>query len=45
MHRNGRKNDLRKGAMKLLFKWDEVNARENLRKHKVAFEEGKNDFQ
>ena len=30
--------------MKLTFEWDEVKARENLRKHKVAFDEGKTIF-
>jgi uncharacterized DUF497 family protein len=25
--------------MKLTFEWDEVKARENLKKHKVAFDE------
>ncbi|MBU2055385.1 MAG: BrnT family toxin [Proteobacteria bacterium] len=27
--------------MKLTFGWDEVKARENLKKHKVDFDEGK----
>jgi hypothetical protein len=30
--------------MKLTFEWDEAKARENLRKHKVAFDEGKTIF-
>jgi uncharacterized DUF497 family protein len=30
--------------MKLTFEWDEVKARENIRKHKVAFDEGKTIF-
>jgi uncharacterized DUF497 family protein len=30
--------------MKLTFEWDEVKARENVRKHKVAFDEGKTIF-
>ncbi len=30
--------------MKLIFEWDEVKARENLRKHGVAFDEGKTIF-
>lgn len=30
--------------MKLTFEWDEVKARENLKKHKVAFDEGKTIF-
>ncbi len=30
--------------MKLTFEWDEVKARENLRKHKVDFDEGKTIF-
>jgi len=30
--------------MKLTFEWDEVKARENLRKHKVSFDEGKTIF-
>ena len=30
--------------MKLTFEWDEVNARENLMKHKVPFDEGKTVF-
>jgi uncharacterized protein len=30
--------------MKLIFEWDEVKEKENLRKHKVAFEEGKTIF-
>jgi hypothetical protein len=30
--------------MKLTFEWDEIKARENLKKHKVAFEEGKTIF-
>lgn len=30
--------------MKLLFEWDENKARENLRKHKVSFEEAKTVF-
>ena len=28
----------------LLFEWDEVKARENLKKHKVPFDEGKTIF-
>ena len=28
----------------LLFEWDEVKARENLKRHKVPFEEGKTIF-
>ncbi len=30
--------------MKLTFEWDEVKARENLKKHKVPFDEGKTIF-
>ncbi|HYA14129.1 MAG TPA: BrnT family toxin [Syntrophales bacterium] len=30
--------------MKLTFEWDEVKARENLKKHKVSFDEGKTIF-
>jgi uncharacterized protein len=30
--------------MKLIFEWDEIKARENLKKHKVDFEEGKTIF-
>ncbi|MBA4418842.1 MAG: hypothetical protein C0392_13185 [Syntrophus sp. (in: bacteria)] len=30
--------------MKTTFEWDEVKARENLRKHKVSFAEGKTIF-
>ena len=30
--------------MKLTFEWDEGKARENLRKHKVEFDEGKSIF-
>lgn len=30
--------------MDLIFEWDEEKARENLRKHKVSFEEGKTIF-
>lgn len=30
--------------MKLTFEWDEVKAKENLRKHEVSFEEGKTIF-
>jgi uncharacterized DUF497 family protein len=30
--------------MKLTFEWDEVKARENVRKHKVTFDEGKTIF-
>ena len=30
--------------MKVTFEWDEVKARENLRKHGVAFDEGKTIF-
>ena len=30
--------------MKLTFEWDEVKARENIRKHKVSFDEGKTIF-
>lgn len=30
--------------MKLAFEWDEAKARENLKKHKVSFEEGKTIF-
>ena len=30
--------------MKLTFEWDEVKARENLKKHKVDFYEGKTIF-
>ena len=30
--------------MKLAFEWDEAKARENLRKHKVGFDEGKTIF-
>ena len=30
--------------MKLTFEWDEVKAKENLRKHKVPFDEGKTIF-
>jgi uncharacterized DUF497 family protein len=30
--------------MKLAFEWDEAKARENLKKHKVGFEEGKTIF-
>lgn len=30
--------------MKLTFKWDEVKAKTNFKKHKVSFEEGKTIF-
>jgi uncharacterized DUF497 family protein len=30
--------------MKLAFEWDETKARENLKKHKVGFDEGKTIF-
>ena len=30
--------------MKLTFEWDEVKARENLRKHRIPFDEGKTIF-
>lgn len=30
--------------MKLVFEWDEVKAKINLKKHKVGFEEGKTIF-
>jgi uncharacterized DUF497 family protein len=30
--------------MKLIFEWDEVKAKANLKKHKVSFEEGKTIF-
>jgi uncharacterized protein len=30
--------------MELIFEWDENKARENLRKHKVSFEEAKTAF-
>ena len=30
--------------MKLTFEWDEVKAKENLKKHEVSFEEGKTIF-
>lgn len=30
--------------MKVIFEWDERKARENLRKHKVSFEEAKTVF-
>jgi len=30
--------------MRLIFEWDEVKARANLKKHKVSFEEGKTVF-
>jgi uncharacterized DUF497 family protein len=30
--------------MKLIFEWDEVKAKTNLKKHKVSFEEGKTIF-
>ncbi|MCP4682266.1 MAG: BrnT family toxin [Desulfobacterales bacterium] len=30
--------------MKLTFEWDEVKEKENLRKHKVPFDEGKTIF-
>ncbi len=30
--------------MKLAFEWDEAKARENLKKHKVGFDEGKTIF-
>ena len=30
--------------MKLTFEWDEIKARENLKKHKVSFDEGKTIF-
>jgi uncharacterized DUF497 family protein len=30
--------------MKLTFEWDESKARENFRKHKVSFDEGKTIF-
>jgi hypothetical protein len=30
--------------MKLAFEWDEAKAREDLRKHKVGFDEGKTIF-
>ena len=30
--------------MKLAFEWDEVKAKNNIRKHRVSFEEGKTIF-
>jgi len=30
--------------MKLVFEWDEAKARDNLKKHKVGFDEGKTIF-
>jgi uncharacterized protein len=30
--------------MTLTFEWDEIKARENLKKHKIAFDEGKTIF-
>jgi uncharacterized protein len=30
--------------MKLAFEWDETKAKDNLRKHKVSFDEGKTIF-
>jgi uncharacterized DUF497 family protein len=30
--------------MKLVFEWDEIKARENVKKHKVDFDEGKTIF-
>jgi uncharacterized DUF497 family protein len=30
--------------MKLTFEWDEVKAKENVRKHKIPFDEGKTIF-
>jgi len=30
--------------MELSFEWDEIKAKENLRKHEVSFEEGKTIF-
>ena len=30
--------------MALIFEWDEVKAKENIKKHKVAFDEGKTIF-
>lgn len=30
--------------MKLAFEWDQVKAKENLKKHKVHFDEGKTIF-
>ncbi|MBU1054762.1 MAG: BrnT family toxin [Proteobacteria bacterium] len=30
--------------MKLIFEWDEVKAKINLKKHKISFEEGKTVF-
>ena len=30
--------------MKLTFEWDEVKAKNNLKKHKISFEEGKTIF-
>jgi uncharacterized DUF497 family protein len=30
--------------MRLIFEWDEVKAKANLRKHRVSFEEGKTIF-
>ena len=30
--------------MKLIFEWDETKARENLKKHKIGFDEGKTIF-
>jgi len=30
--------------MRLIFDWDEVKAKANLKKHKVSFEEGKTIF-
>jgi uncharacterized DUF497 family protein len=30
--------------MRLIFEWDEVKAKANLKKHKVSFEEGKTIF-
>jgi uncharacterized DUF497 family protein len=30
--------------MRLIFEWDEIKAKANLKKHKVSFEEGKTIF-
>jgi hypothetical protein len=30
--------------MRLIFEWDEVKAKANLRKHRVSFKEGKTIF-
>jgi uncharacterized protein len=30
--------------LKLIFEWDEVKAKENVKKHKIPFEEGKTIF-